>query len=82
MKLDEIRKRIEDALPGSRAEVQDLGGGDHLAVSVVSELFRGKSRVQQHQMINALFKQEMATDEVHALALKTYTPEDAPGGNS
>ncbi|OGH57070.1 MAG: stress-induced morphogen [Candidatus Lindowbacteria bacterium RIFCSPLOWO2_12_FULL_62_27] len=72
-----VQRRIEEALPGSKVEVLDQGGGDHLQVTVVSAAFAGKSRMQQHQMIYGLFREEMQTEAIHALALKTFTPEEA-----
>lgn len=75
MDVDVIRKRIETAIPGAQVDVIDQGGGDHIAVTVVSEAFAGKTRMQQHQMVYVLFKEEMATETIHALALKTYTQD-------
>lgn len=72
--IETIRRRIEEAIPGAQVDVVDQGGGDHISATVVSAAFAGKSRMQQHQMIYGLFKQEMATDAIHALALKTLTP--------
>lgn len=54
--------------------IQDLAGdGDHYSATVVSEAFRGKSRVQQHQMVYAALKGKMG-GELHALALTTSSP--------
>jgi stress-induced morphogen len=67
----EVKERIERALPGSTATVTDLtGGGDHLRAEVVYEGFAGLSRIQQHQLVNALFAGELG-DRIHALSLKT-----------
>ncbi len=76
MDVNEIRRRIEEALTGSQAQVQDMGGGDHIAVTVISPAFLGKTRMQRHQMIYGIFKEEMATDAIHALTLKTLTPDE------
>lgn len=76
MNIDVIRRRIEASLPGSQVDVTDLGGGDHISATIVSPAFAGKSRVQRQQMIYGLFKDEMATEEIHALTLKTLTPEE------
>jgi stress-induced morphogen len=55
--------------------IRDLAGdGDHYAAEVVAESFRGKSRVQQHQMVNAALKGKLG-GELHALALQTSVPE-------
>ena len=75
LSADEVKQRIEKALPGAQVEVKDLTGtGDHYEAHVVSETFDGKSMVQQHQLVYAPLKDVLATGELHALALKTYTP--------
>ena len=70
----EMQKRIETAIPGASARVE--GADRHFSAVVVAPAFEGRSRVEQHQMIYALFRDEMASEEVHALALKTYTPAE------
>ncbi|MBX7100980.1 MAG: BolA/IbaG family iron-sulfur metabolism protein [Myxococcaceae bacterium] len=71
-----IARRIEAALPGAQVTVRDLTGtGDHFEAQVVSAAFQGKSMVEQHQTVYAPLKDVLATGELHALALKTYTPE-------
>mgnify|MGYP002880036252 CR=1 FL=1 len=54
--------------------VKDMGGGDHLEVDVISERFSGLSLVQQHQLVYGALKNELKTEAIHALALKTSTP--------
>jgi stress-induced morphogen len=71
MSLSEIETMIREAFPDARVEVKDLAGdGNHYAASVVSAAFKGKSRVQQHQMVYAALKGRMG-GELHALALTT-----------
>lgn len=71
-----IKSRIVDALPGAEVEVNDTTGtGDHFEARVVAPAFTGKSMVQQHQLVYAPLKDVLATGELHALALKTYSPE-------
>ena len=71
-----LKARIEAALPGSQVEVRDTTGtGDHFEARVVSGAFAGLSMVQQHQKVYAPLQDVLATGELHALALKTYTPE-------
>jgi stress-induced morphogen len=71
-----IEQMIKDALPDAAVEIRDLAGdGDHYAANVVSALFKGKSRVQQHQMVYQALKGKMGGD-LHALALQTSAPED------
>jgi len=68
---EEIKQRIEEAIPDARAEVEDwTGGGDHFRATVVSPAFTGKSRVQQHQMVYAIFGAEIG-GPIHALSLTT-----------
>ena len=75
MPANEIEKLIKSAIPDARVEIRDLAGdGDHYAATVVSESFRGKSRVQQHQMVYAALKGSMG-GALHALALQTTTPD-------
>lgn len=72
----DVTTMIQTALPDAEVSVQDLtGGGDHYQVTVVSSQFAGKSLVQQHQMVYAALQQAMSSEAIHALALKTYTPE-------
>ncbi len=76
MSPDEIKSALEKALPGSTIAVQDLtGGGDHFQVVVVSSSFEGKGLVDQHQMVYGALKESLGSEHIHALALKTYTPE-------
>ena len=75
MEPDEIARRIEAALPGSTADVK--GADNHYSARVVSDRFEGKTRIEQHRMIYDLFREEMASQEIHALALKTLTPAQA-----
>jgi acid stress-induced BolA-like protein IbaG/YrbA len=73
---EELKRRIEGALPGSTAEVKDLTGtNDHFEARVVSPSFAGKSMIDQHQQVYAPLQDVLKTGELHAFALKTYTPE-------
>jgi len=73
----EIEQLIRDGLPGAVVEIIDLrGDGDHYAARVVSSAFKGKSRVQQHQMVYKALRGRMG-GELHALALQTQAPDDA-----
>ena len=74
MQPAEIEALIKAALPDAQVTIEDLAGdGDHYAASVVFEAFRGKSRVQQHQMVYAALQGRMG-GELHALALQTSAP--------
>jgi stress-induced morphogen len=71
---DELKRRIEDALPGSRAEVVDLtGGGDHFRATVTAAAFAGRSRIEQHRLVYEVFEDEIG-GAIHALSIKTSTP--------
>jgi len=75
MDSSEIENLIKEAIPDAQVEIRDLAGdGDHYAATVVSEAFRGKSRVQQHQMVYAALKGRMG-GVLHALALQTSAPQ-------
>ncbi len=75
MPADEISRLIREGLPGAAVEITDLAGdGDHYAARVVSDLFRGKPRVRQHQMVYAALGGRMG-GELHALQLTTAVPD-------
>jgi acid stress-induced BolA-like protein IbaG/YrbA len=74
---DQVALMIKDGLPDAEVQVQDLtGGGDHYQVVVVSSLFEGKALVQRHQMVYRALQQAMSSEAIHALTMKTYTPQD------
>lgn len=74
MDAGEIERMIKEAIPDAEVTIRDLAGdGDHYAAEVVSESFRGKSRVQQHQMVYEALKGNMG-GVLHALALQTSAP--------
>jgi stress-induced morphogen len=71
---EELKTRIESALPGATASVEDLtGGGDHFRAEVVSDRFEGLSRIEQHQLVYGIFGNEVG-GPIHALSIKTSTP--------
>ncbi len=73
---EQVKEMIVSEIPDAQIQVQDLtGGGDHYQVTVVSSEFEGKGLVKQHQMVYKALQQAMSTEAIHALALKTYTPE-------
>jgi len=80
MDTEEIERLIESEIPDATADVFNPRGpedDDHLAAVVVSPAFEGESLVDQHQMVYDALGERMTTD-IHALELKTYTPEQAP----
>lgn len=75
---EDLKQRIESALPGARASVEDLtGGGDHFRAEVVSDRFAGLSRIEQHKLVYEVFGDEVG-GAIHALSIKTSTPDQAP----
>ncbi|HRJ62260.1 MAG TPA: BolA family transcriptional regulator [Azospirillaceae bacterium] len=77
MDASEIERLIKEGLPGAKVMIEDLrGDGDHYAAHVETAAFKGKSRVQQHQMVYAALQGKMG-GELHALALTTAVPADA-----
>ena len=76
MNADTIRTLIEQGLPGARAEVSG-DDGVHFEALVVSDAFRGKLPLARHRLVYATLGDRMG-GEIHALALKTLTPEEAP----
>jgi len=75
MAANDITRMIKEAIPDAKVTIRDLAGdGDHFAAEVVAESFRGKSRVQQHQMVYDALKGNMG-GVLHALALQTSVPD-------
>ncbi len=75
MSANEIETLIKTALPDARVTIEDLAGdGDHYAATVISEQFRGLTRVRQHQIVYTALRGRMG-GELHALALQTSAPD-------
>ncbi|MEM1291172.1 MAG: BolA/IbaG family iron-sulfur metabolism protein [Cyanobacteria bacterium P01_H01_bin.162] len=73
---DQIVSMIQAEMSDAEVRVNDLtGGGDHFEVTVVSTEFARRSLVQQHQLVYKAVQTAMSSEAIHALALKTYTPE-------
>jgi stress-induced morphogen len=71
IKQEEIHKLLKEGFPDADIEINDLAGDDnHYAAKIKSSRFKGKTRVQQHQMVYASLKGKMG-NELHALALTT-----------
>ena len=76
MTAPEIERFIKEAIPDAVVQIQDLAGdGNHYSANVISASFKGKNRVQQHQMVYAALKGNMG-GVLHALALQTSVPEE------
>jgi stress-induced morphogen len=75
MDAGEIERLIKARIPDAEVTIRDLvGDGDHYAATVISPSFRGKSRVQQHQLVYEALREQMG-GALHALALQTGVPE-------
>ncbi len=74
MTAGDIEKLILAAFPDAAVTITDLAGdGDHWAAEIVSSAFTGKSRIQQHQLVNGALKEALA-GPLHAISLKTRAP--------
>jgi len=72
----QLKARIETLAPGTQADVFDLTGTmDHYRAIVISPAFEGKMMIEQHRMVFGTVQAEVDSGEVHALTLKTFTPE-------
>ena len=75
MDAGEVERLIREGIPDAKITIEDLrGDGDHYAAHVVSAAFKGKSRIQQHQMVYEALRGNMG-DALHALALQSSVPE-------
>ncbi|MFN3829122.1 MAG: BolA family protein [Tepidimonas ignava] len=74
MTAEQLRSLIAAGLPCEHLDVS--GDGRHWYATVVSSAFEGKRPVQRHQMVYATLGQRLHTDEVHALSMKTLTPDE------
>ena len=71
MNLTEIENLVKEAIPDAIIDIQDLAGdGNHYSATVISSLFKGKSKIEQHKIVYRAFKGKMG-NELHALAIKT-----------
>ena len=71
---EKVINLIKKQIPNSKVLVENLKGNDHLQVTVISSQFNGLSLVKQHQLVYSALKEELASEAIHALALKTNTP--------
>jgi acid stress-induced BolA-like protein IbaG/YrbA len=78
---DDIKKLIEQGLPGAEATVRGDDGA-HFEADVVCAEFQGLNMVKQHQMVYATLGDRMQSGEIHALALRTYTPQEWASKNA
>lgn len=77
MDFQELKELIEANIEDAQVEVTDLTGTrDHLALTVISDIFKGKMLLQQHQMVMDILKEKLQS-EIHAVKIKTMTKEQA-----
>ena len=70
----EVINLIKNKIPSAQISIENIKGNDHLQVTVIASEFNGLSLVKQHQLIYSALKEELASEAIHALALKTQTP--------
>ncbi|MCG5496120.1 BolA family protein [Ectothiorhodospira variabilis] len=75
MTPDQVKTLIETGLPD--AQVSVTGSEGHFEARVISEAFAGQSRIKRHQMVNATVMNEITSGALHALSIRTFTPEEA-----
>ncbi len=76
MSAEQIKSFILEAFPDAEIELKDLvGDSDHFSATVTSKAFKGKTRIQQHQMVYEALQGRMGT-QLHALSLKTLIPTE------
>ena len=69
----DVIKFITEKIPSSQVFVENLKGNDHLQVTVIASEFNGLSLIKQHQLVYSALKEELASEVIHALSLKTIT---------
>ena len=69
----EVINLIKKKLPSSSVLVENIKGNDHLQVTVIASEFNGLSLIKQHQLVYSALKEELASEVIHALSLKTIT---------
>ncbi len=79
MEIEKLAELIRAGMPG--AQVLVTGDGRHFEATVISPDFAGKSLIQKHRMVMETVKQQIASDELHALSIKAYTPEEMTSNN-
>jgi acid stress-induced BolA-like protein IbaG/YrbA len=69
--LEELRRLIEEALPGAEVELLDEGGGDHLRAIVAAPQFDSMKRIDQHRAVRAAVRARFNDGSIHALSIET-----------
>ncbi len=72
-----VKKIVEEFFPDAEVEVFDLTGTfDHFQIRVVSELFRGKSLIEQHRLVQQAVQSALSDGRIHAIQVKTSIPKE------
>ena len=80
---EEIIHLVKRLIPAAEVSAEDFTGtGDHFQVTVISPIFRGKSLVEQHQLIHKSLEEAFGDGRIHAVQIKTETPGSSPKKNS
>jgi len=74
MEPEAVKTLIEQGMPGARVEV--TGDGRHFEALVLSDSFAGKTLLQRHRMVMASVHEHIRSDDLHALSIKAYTPQE------
>ena len=78
LSAEDIKQRIEAAIPGATAEVEDYTGtSDHFRANVTAQAFAGLSRIEQHRLVYGALGEDVGA-AIHALQLKTQSPSTLP----
>tara|TARA_X000000368_G_scaffold416315_1_gene409968 strand:+ start:1504 stop:1740 length:237 start_codon:yes stop_codon:yes gene_type:complete len=71
LSIDEIKKLITESIPDAIIEIEDLmGDNNHYSAKITSEIFNGKSKIEQHKLVYKSLKGKMG-NELHALSITT-----------
>ena len=74
---NEVAQLIKKGIPGAQVQVEDMTGtGDHFQILVVSSIFKGKMLIDQHRLIQQVLKEAMDDGRIHAVHIKTQTPDE------
>jgi acid stress-induced BolA-like protein IbaG/YrbA len=74
MELQHIKQLLEQHIPQAQVEIE--GDGYHFQVTVVSDIFAGKTLVKKQQLVYAALNEQIVSGAIHAISIKTYTPDE------
>ncbi|MDF2866864.1 MAG: cell division protein BolA [Gammaproteobacteria bacterium] len=74
MELQEIKALLEQQIPNASVEIE--GDGYHFQVTVISDIFAGKTPVKKQQLVYAALNEQIVSGAIHAISIKTYTPDE------